>query len=482
MPADERDNPPTLPHSIEAEMALLGAILTNNRAYDRVAAILRPEHFYDAIHADIYRVAQEMIEQGRTADPVVLWGQFQADPRLEPLGGARYLARLASSVVTLVNSGDYGRIIVDCYRRRKVIEVADQARDMALDRNLEMAAHEIAEMAAHEMDEISRDHSVGTRSSLGQAVTDALLAAEEATKRGDKLAGFTCGYGDIDNTIGGLEGGQQYVLAGRPSMGKSALAVSIMDRCGAAGVPVFFVSGEMTGKQIGRRVVAPRIGMSPFALKAGIEDPHDMVRLMDAQRRLAQFPVVIEELVRLAEIRARARQWARPLRRRGLIIVDHLNLIQGSKSKSDQSDTAEVTEISKAFKQLAKETDSALLLLTQLNRGPEGREDKRPGLADLRQSGGIEQDADVVMFIYREAYYLERSEPKERPGEKSGDFVERVRAWREAVDKNRNVAEVIVAKNRDGPAPRTIRLYFDAVLGRFDPLEIGRGGEDGPNP
>jgi replicative DNA helicase len=283
--------------------------------------------------------------------------------------------------------------------------------------------------------------------------------------------GITTGYTEIDRMLGGLEKANVYVLAARPSMGKTALATGIARNTARAGNRTAIFELEMSAEQLGRRLIAPMCGLSPFDLKVGaIEDANQWQRLLEAQRDLDKLPLWIDDQPGLtpAKIRARAR---RMKRRKGLdlIIIDHLGIVAPPAEAARQGATYAVGQISNAFKRLAKELDVPVLLLCQLSRATEGRDDKRPTLADLRQSGEIEQDADVVMFIYRDSYYLERARPQKRPGEDEPDYNKRVVDWMGLCDKARGLAEIIVAKQRDG-AIGTVKLAFDEAMAKFSNL------------
>ncbi|MHB1217957.1 MAG: replicative DNA helicase [Alphaproteobacteria bacterium] len=473
------DEPPTYrtpPHNVEAEMALLGAILTNNRAYERVSEFLLPQHFYDPTHERIFAAIMKLIEQGQIADPVTLKNFFEQGGDLEQIGGPQYLARLASSVVTLVNAGDYGRTIYDRFLRRQLIAISEDTADSAYGYDLDVPANAQIERTEQALFDLATSGQYGQGfKTFGKVLTEAVQIAEAAYKRDGQTTGIATGFTELDAKLGGLHSGELIVLAARPSMGKSALATNIAFNAARAfreetdetgkqkvvdGAVVGFFSLEMSSEELGTRILAEESKISSHKIRKGEISQTEFPEIVRAAQSLSRAPFFIDDTPALSVSAMRTR--ARRLKRQhglSLIVVDYLQLLRPSGESRHDSRVQEVAEITRSLKALAKELDVPVLALAQLSRGPEQREDKRPQLADLRESGTIEQDADVVMFIYREEYYLQRQEPSTGTSEHA--------KWQEDMAKVHNLAEVIVGKQRNGPTG-TVRLYFRPEFTRFE--------------
>ena len=473
------DEPPTYrtpPHNVEAEMALLGAILTNNRAYERLSEFLLPQHFYDPTHERIFTAIMKLIEQGQIADPVTLKNFFEHDGSLEQIGGPQYLARLASSVVTLVNAGDYGRTIYDRFLRRQLIAISEDTADSAYSYDLDVPAGAQIERTEQALFDLATSGQYGQGfKSFGKVLTEAVQIAEAAYKRDGQTTGIATGFTELDAKLGGLHSGELIVLAARPSMGKSALATNIAFNAARAyreetdetgkqkvvdGAVVGFFSLEMSSEELGTRILAEESKISSHKIRKGEISQSEFPEIVRAAQSLSRAPFFIDDTPALSVSAMRTR--SRRLKRQhglSLIVVDYLQLLRPSGESRHDSRVQEVAEITRSLKALAKELDVPVVALAQLSRGPEQREDKRPQLADLRESGTIEQDADVVMFIYREEYYLQRQEPSAGTAEHA--------KWQEDMAKVHNLAEVIVGKQRNGPTG-TVRLYFRPEFTRFE--------------
>ena len=474
------DLPPRIPpHNYEAEMALLGAILANNLTFDKVNEFLRPDHFADALHGRIYEAAGKLIERGQIANALTLKSLFDQDPALLEHGGAQYLARLAASVVTIINAEDYGRAIHDLHLRRQLIDLGEVMVNTAHDHDLDLPATGQIETAEEKLFRLAEtgDTENGLRS-LTEALTGAINMAEAAVKREGHVTGVTTGLVDLDKKLGGLQPSDLVILAGRPSMGKTALATNIAFNAALAhklapenGGRVAFFSLEMSAEQLATRILAEQTGISSDRIRRGeISRDDDFSRLVIAAQDLQTLPMHIDDTPGLSVPAMRTR--ARRLKRRqglGLIVVDYLQLMRSPAGLRSENRVQEVSEITRGLKAIAKELEVPVLALSQLSRAVEQRDDKRPQLADLRESGSIEQDADVVMFIFREQYYHERGEPKQRDDESSEKFAERHSRWLERGERVHNVAEVNIAKQRHGPIG-TVELYFDGMVTKFGNL------------
>ena len=473
------DEPPTYrtpPHNVEAEMALLGAILTNNRAYERVSEFLLPQHFYDPTHERIFGAIMKLVEQGQIADPVTLKNFFEQAGDLEQVGGPQYLARLASSVVTLVNAGDYGRTIYDRFLRRQLIAISEDTADSAYGYDLDVPANAQIERTEQALFDLATSGQYGQGfKTFSKVLTEAVQIAEAAYKRDGQTTGIATGFTELDAKLGGLHSGELIVLAARPSMGKSALATNIAFNAARAfreetdetgkqkvvdGAVVGFFSLEMSSEELGTRIFAEESKISSHRIRKGEISQTEFPEIVRAAQALSRAPFFIDDTPALSISAMRTR--ARRLKRQhglSLIVVDYLQLLRPSGESRYDSRVQEVAEITRSLKAIAKELDVPVLALAQLSRGPEQREDKRPQLADLRESGTIEQDADVVMFIYREEYYLQRQEPSTGTAEHA--------KWQEDMAKVHNLAEIIVGKQRNGPTG-TVRLYFRPEFTRFE--------------
>ena len=474
------------PHNEEAEQALLGAILVNNRAFEKVSEFLRPEHFFDPAHARIFRDISILIERGQIANPVTLKDYAAQNAELTEMGGADYLARLAASIVTVHNAEDYGRAIHDAYLRRQLIEVGETMVNEAYRHDVEVTAIQQVETAERTLFEIASTGDVkGGFVSFDQSLKSALVMAEAAYRRSSHVTGVTSGLRDLDAKLGGLHPSDLIILAGRPSMGKTALATNIAYNAAKAwlesdkqeGAPIGFFSLEMSAEQLATRILADAVEVSGDKIRRGEIRDADFQKFVEASHTLSRVPFFVDDTPALTITAVRTR--ARRLKRTsglGLIVVDYLQLLRGGGISKVENRVQEISEITRGLKAIAKELEVPVIALSQLSRAVEQREDKRPQLADLRESGSIEQDADVVMFVYREQYYLERAEPGRRPEESEEKHLDRHQQWQQRCEEVHNTAEVIIAKQRHGPVG-TVRLFFDGNYTRFGDLDTHHSGD-----
>ncbi|MBV8776943.1 MAG: replicative DNA helicase [Alphaproteobacteria bacterium] len=473
------------PLNIEAEQALLGAIFRNNLAHSRVADFLEPEHFGNAVHGRIYAAICKLIERGQVANPVTLKNLFDQDGALAEIGGAQYLARLAEAAVTIINAEDYGRRIHDLYLRRQLIGLGEDVVNDAFRHDLDDPALIQIERAEQNLFNLaSTGQAEGGLRRLDSALKDALDMAEAAFKRDGRTVGVASGFVDMDKKLGGLHPSDLIILAGRPSMGKTSLATNIAFNAAKAyiegvgadgrkiaedGAVIGFFSLEMSAEQLATRILAEESGVSSDRIRRGDVRREDFDKFVAASQRLATVPLYIDDTPALSVAALRTR--ARRLKRQqglGMIVIDYLQLLRPSGSgRGSENRVQEISEITRGLKAIAKELDVPVLALSQLSRQVEQREDKRPQLADLRESGSIEQDADVVMFIFREEYYLSRAEPTRRPDEADDKFNDRHDRWRERCEQTFGMAEVIIAKQRHGPIG-IVKLHFEAETTKFD--------------
>lgn len=442
------------PHNLEAEQALLGAILVNNRAYERVSEFLRPEHFADQIHGRIFEACSSLIEEGRQATPVTLKGIFDQVDALEEVGGAQYLVKLAASVVTVINSTDYGREILECWRRRELIEIGEGLVNDAFDRS-ELESTHIADKTQSALDVLAEGFDArGTLSPLSGSVDSAMEHIRAAAANEGSLLGVSTGLRALDEGTGGLLAPDLVVLAARPSMGKTSLARQIAYGVAKHHGPVAFFSLEMSRLQQDLSLIAALADVSVSDVLAGaVADA--MPRIERVSAGIKSVPLFVDDRAGLSV--SQVRSACRSLKRKhglSLVVVDYIQLMRGGGRAENR--TQEVGQISQGLKAIAKELGVPVLALSQLSRQVETRDDKHPVLADLRESGAIEQDADQVWFLYREEYYVS----KRKPSEGGRNAIEKMADWRVDMDAARHKAEVDVAKRRMGPTGRVeLRFY-----------------------
>ncbi|WP_293801527.1 replicative DNA helicase [uncultured Bosea sp.] len=461
------------PHNIEAEQALLGAILVNNDAFYRVSDFLLPDHFFEPVHQRVYELVSSMIRAGKIATPITL-KTFVNDIDLGEITPSQYLARLAAEATTVINAADYGRTIYDLAVRRQLIGVGEDLVNVAYDAPVEMAPREQIEDAERRLYELAeKGRYEGGFQKFDGALRLAIDMAASAYQRAGGLSGISTGLRDVDQRMGGLQRSDLLVLAGRPAMGKTSLATNIAFNIAKAwrgerqedgsiksvdGGIVGFFSLEMSADQLATRIVAEQSSISSYKIRQGRITEGDFARLTDVAAQIEKLPLYIDQTggISIAQLMARAR---RLKRQKGLdvLFIDYLQLLSGS-SKNSQNRVQELTEITTSLKALAKELNVPIIALSQLSRQVENRDDKRPQLSDLRESGSIEQDADVVMFVYREEYYLKGKEP--RPG------TEEHNKWQIEMEAMHGVAELIIGKQRHGPTG-AVALQFDADVTRF---------------
>lgn len=463
------------PHNPEAEQALLGALLANNAAYDQVP-YLRREHFADAAHGRIFGAIGEMVAGGHVATPVTLKNRFDADGDLADVGGAAYLAELAGSIIQASGVGDYGKLIYDLALRRRLLDIVDDVRAEAGSFDIDLMARMIGDRAmarlAALLDGDGRDGGLRALDELAAQAIEHASAAVAANVDG-RLLGVTTGLRALDDFTGGWQPGQLVVLAARPGMGKTILGTQAAVAAGAAraDATVALFSLEMSGVELVNRVLSARTGFSYKQIGQGHLPADGLDRLAAARAELASVGLWIDDSAAMS-VPAMAAAARGLMRRRGgldLVVVDHLGLAEPSdwqRSRSSGNRTQDVAEISRGLKVLAKQLGVPVLALCQLNRGVEGRDDKRPSLADLRDSGAIEQDADAVIFIYRAEYYVDRRAPERKERETRDSYDARFLDWQERRAEIAGKAELIVAKQRVGPLG-TVPCLFDGATSRF---------------
>ena len=466
---------PSLPQNVEAEAALLGALMVDNRLVEDIQLKLKPLHFFEPLHGRIYEAILKLTDSNRIANPVTLKPLFDADEGMKEVGGPSYLAQLTGSGAAVIGARDFASQIYDLALLRALVGVGRELVEGALDTSEDVAPLAQIERAETELYKVAEEGGgEGKAKSLGDATKEALQMAEKALNSGGHLSGFTTGLDSLNSKMGGLHKSDLIIVAGRPGMGKSSLAANIgfaaakrflqdqedgIEPAKSAGAPVALFNLEMSADQIATRILAEQSGISSENLRMGRISQQEFRLLARAAADLQTLPLYIDDTpgLTIAALRARARRLKRQ-KGIGMVIVDYLQLLQGTGKSSNDNRVNEISEISRGLKTLAKELDVPVVALSQLSRAVEQREDKRPQLSDLRESGSIEQDADIVLFIYREDYYLAARQPADDHPE--------VDKWREEMARVYGLAEVIVAKQRHGSTGK-VRLKFDSRITKF---------------
>jgi replicative DNA helicase len=466
---------PSLPQNVEAEAALLGALMIDNRLVEDVQLKLRPDHFFEPLHGRIYESILRMTDANRIANPVTLRPLFESDESIKEVGGPAYLAQLTGSGAAVIGARDFAQQIYDLALLRALIGVGRDLVEGALDTSEDVAPLAQIERAETELYKVAEEGGAeGKAKSFSDATKEALAMAERALNSGGHLSGFTTGLETLNSKIGGLHKSDLIIIAGRPGMGKSALGTNIafaaaqrfirdaedgVEPAKSAGAPVALFSLEMSADQLATRILAEESGISSENLRMGKISQQEFRHLARAAAELQSLPLYIDDTpgLTIAALRTRARRLKRQ-KGVGVIVVDYLQLLQGTGRNANDNRVNEISEISRGLKQLAKELEVPVIGLSQLSRAVEQREDKRPQLSDLRESGSIEQDADIVLFIYREDYYL----AAKQPADDHPEFA----AWQEEMARAYGRAEVIVAKQRHGSTGK-VRLKFDSRITKF---------------
>ncbi len=474
-----------LPHNLDAEQALLGALLIHNQINDSIAFLL-PEHFFDPVHGRIFAIARRRILGGNLITPITLKTLMEQDEGLRELGGADYLTALTEAPVSVLAAKDYAEEIYRLALRRELHEIGETIAAQALDTSDERSpSDQIAEAEEKLYRLAEQGQTQSGFTSFSSALIEAVNTANEAYMRDGELVGISTGLTDLDRKLGGLHKSDLLIIAGRPSMGKTALVTNIAfnvanayretvdasgQRVAENGGVVGFFSLEMSAEQLATRILAEQAEIESDKLRRGDMDEDEFRRLVMAAQQLQHAPLYIDDTPALSIGALAAR--ARRLRRKSgldLLIVDYLQLCRGNGGGKDANRVQEVSEITQGLKAIAKELNIPVIALSQLSRQVEAREDKRPQLSDLRESGSIEQDADAVMFVFREEYYVARQEPTEGTPEHA--------EWIEKMSAVHNLGEVIIGKQRHGPIG-TVKLMFDSRFTRFGNLAKGDGGGD----
>ena len=470
-----------LPKNIEAEQALIGAILANNKAFEKVSEFLQPKHFADPIHAKIFEVMSNIINQQRAADVITLKNYFEQQGTLNDVGGINYLIKLSDSASPMTNVEYYGQFIYDKYLRRELIDTGYEIVNNALTESTDLAATDQIEQAEQHLFNLADlGDGKGDFIEFSKALTSTLGYIEQAVQRDNKLSGLPTGLEQLDRRLGGLTKSNLIIIAGRPAMGKTALATNIaynvaefMSReksIDKKDKGVAFFSLEMSSDELASRILSTVTQTPGQNMRTGELNNAEFTRIAAAVRELEAIPLYIDDTPGLTinAIRTRARRLKRT-KGLGLVVIDYIQLITGSSKHSDVNRVQELSEISRGLKILAKELDVPVIALSQLNRGVESRDDKRPIMSDLRESGSIEQDADVVMFVFRENYYIKNEQPKQKQNETPEHLQQRIADWQKRDRETQNLAEIIIGKQRHGPTG-TVKLFWNGQYAQFGNL------------
>ncbi len=463
------------PHNMEAEQALLGAILVNNEAMHHVGSYLMPEHFYVPVHQRVFAAIQSMFDKGLIANPITLKSHFDQDEGLKEIGGGSYLARLAAASASIINIRNYSDIIYDCSHKRSLISIGEEIVNTAYISDLEISSSDQIENAEQKLFNLASEGTAeNSFRQLKHSMIEAIERVEHAYRNSDRVIGVPTKLADLDKLLGGLHKSDLLILAGRPSMGKTALATTIAHNAavyfyeeglknpGVKPMSVGFFSLEMSAEQLASRLLSGATSLNSGKMRKGDLTTDEFSVLVKESNKLSQLPFHIDDTpaLSIAALRARARRLKR-VHNLGLLVVDYLQLVRGTVTSQQGNRVQEVSEITQGLKAIAKELDIPVMALSQLSRAVEQRDDKKPQLSDLRESGSIEQDSDVVMFVFREEYYLMRQMPRED----TPKFAE----WQAEMEKVHGIAEVIVAKHRNGPIGN-VAMQFQSDVTRFSDL------------
>jgi replicative DNA helicase len=476
-------NPQDPPHNFEAEQALIGSVLRSNQAYHRCSEIVDAAHFADALHQQIWKAMAALIEHGQQASVFSMKAYLDGNPDAKAAGGAAYLARLLASSGPVQDAHQLAQVVRDLYMRRQLLVAGHEMMQQAYSSQPDTTPVQMVETVERMLYEIVTSGQAETGFvPFSKALAGAISMAEQAYRRDGKTVGVATGLRALDKIMGGLNASDLVILAGRPSMGKTALATNIAFHAARQhrleegktvdGAVVGFFSLEMSAEQLATRIIAEQAGVPSDKIMKGEMIQSDFDRVLTCAAELERIPLFIDDTpgMTISGIRTRARRLKRT-HGLDLIVVDYLQLITPPKGVDGRVN--QVGEITRGLKILAKELNVPVLALSQLSREVEKRDDKRPQLADLRDSGTIEQDADVVMFIYREEYYLRKEEPQEKNNEDPSGFQARHTKWRTRLEGAAGRAEVGIDKQRHGPVGKAL-LRFDASLTRFADLDEGR--------
>ena len=457
-----------LPNNIEAEQAVIGSILVSNDIFDDVSIIIDNKKFYDPVHQKIFAAIENLISKGMLANPITLKNYFENDNSLAELEGHEYLVKLTKFSTTIRQTIEYSKIVYDMHIRRELIQISEVTIEKASNKILDMSGNKIIEDSERLLFDLAEKGSLNTSFiKFDQALNYTIEMASNAYKNEEGIVGVPTGLTDLDDRLGGMHNSDLLIIAGRPSMGKTALATNIafhaakkLQEKGTKSSIAFF-SLEMSSEQLSTRILAEQSRIKSNDIRRGRISEEQFDKFIETSKNISELPLYIDETpaISIAAMSNRARRIKR-LYGLDLVVVDYIQLMSAANTRDGR--VQEISEITKGLKALAKELSVPVLALSQLSRAVEHRDDKKPQLSDLRESGSIEQDADVVMFVYREAYYLERKEP--RPA--TVDHAD----WQAKMNEVSNLAEIIIGKQRHGPTGN-INVEFEAMFTKFRDIQ-----------
>ena len=469
--------------NIEAESALIGCILWDNRNYEKVSDFLTEEHFIDENNKLIYQTIRELLDKNIHVSPITLKNYLPDDKN--KVDNIKYLNQIKDSAPSTQNTYNYASLIYDLYIKRNLVGIAHNIVQET-NTNINLNGENLIENAENDLYLLSQTGNADRKfTEFNTALKNAVDIISESYKREGKIAGLPTGFKDVDKKLGGLHKSDLIIIAGRPSMGKTALGTNIAFNCAIKykeekdefenikvtdGGKVAFFSLEMSSEQLATRILAEQTKISGDKMRKAELSKDDFNKIAKTSSKLENLNLIIDDnpVLTIPSLRARARRLKR-LHNINLIIIDYLQLMSASYKNRNDGRVQEISEITRGLKSIAKELNIPIIALSQLSRQVEQREDKRPQLADLRESGTIEQDSDVVIFIYRESYYLERLEPIKKPEEDDIKYNERMSRWQQLNEDSYNKAEIIIAKQRHGPIG-SIKMHFDSNFTKFSDL------------
>jgi replicative DNA helicase len=469
----------------DAEIAVIGCLLWDNKSYEKIADFLIEDHFIDLNNKNIFKTIKRLLDKNILVTPITLKNYLEENDK-DSFDNYTYLNQIKDSAPSTQNAYQYARLLYDLHIKRSLIGIGKNIIQDTISNEEDLEGINLIENAENDLYNLSQTGSSDRKYSLfGESLKKAIDIIDQSFKREGKIAGLPSGLKDLDKKLGGFHNSDLIIIAGRPSMGKTALGTNIAfnaakkfkekedefgNKTTIDGGKIAFFSLEMSSEQLATRVLAEQSKISGDKMRKAELNKEDFKKIAKVSSELENLNLVIDDnpILTISSLRARARRLKR-LYDIDMIIIDYLQLMSGSQNVKNDGRVQEISEITRGLKAIAKELNIPIIALSQLSRQVEQREDKRPLLADLRESGTIEQDSDVVMFIFRESYYLERMEPIKKPDEQNDRYNERHQRWRELCESRYNIADIIIAKQRHGPTG-AIKTHFDPNFTKFSDL------------
>ena len=471
--------------NFDAEIAVIGCLLWDNKSYEKIADFLIEDHFIDLNNKNIFKTIKRLLDKNILVTPITLKNYLEENDK-DSFDNYTYLNQIKDSAPSTQNAYQYARLLYDLHIKRSLIGIGKNIIQDTISNEEDLEGINLIENAENDLYNLSQTGSSDRKYSLfGESLKKAIDVIDQSFKREGKIAGLPSGLKDLDKKLGGFHNSDLIIIAGRPSMGKTALGTNIAfnaakkfkekedefgNKTTIDGGKIAFFSLEMSSEQLATRVLAEQSKISGDKMRKAELNKEDFKKIAKVSSELENLNLVIDDnpILTIPSLRARARRLKR-LYDIDMIIIDYLQLMSGSQNVKNDGRVQEISEITRGLKAIAKELNIPIIALSQLSRQVEQREDKRPLLADLRESGTIEQDSDVVMFIFRESYYLERMEPIKKPDEQNDRYNERHQRWRELCESRYNIADIIIAKQRHGPTG-AIKTHFDPNFTKFSDL------------